>query len=198
MPSVTEWYFRCFWPLGMPGWLWCCGISREFWCEMHLPPVVDFSELSGDCLALSGAAVSRVYRLSFLIVGLKGCKKPKLWLLPAASLGGHSVVLCIHQVLRRARQRTQYELVPACRCLGVGDQTASTYLTVGCALLDRILVLSLDLGIPLCVLTQYMGWSILAFPTLRLKLLTPLWRCAFIPVKPKRKEVKSRGSLFCL
>lgn len=44
-----------------------------------------FQNCSGDCLALSGAAVSRVYRLSyfaqvvsFLIVWLKGCKKPAL------------------------------------------------------------------------------------------------------------------------
>lgn len=50
MPSVTEWHFRCFWLLGTPGWLWCCGISREFWCEVHLLPVVDFSELLGRLL----------------------------------------------------------------------------------------------------------------------------------------------------
>lgn len=33
---------------------------------------------------------------------------------------------------------------------------------------------------------------------LRLKLITPLWRCTFIPVKQDREEVKSRGSLLLL
>lgn len=102
--------------------------------------------------------------------------------------------------------------LPACSWVEGADSVPTTGPLVehayGILRVCLALVLCVGLGNPLwrktSVMTQYMDLRLLAlsdsffYLPLRLKLITPSWRRAFIPVKQDGEAVKSRGSLFHL